>query len=83
MNSDFLRRQLAHRLTIEKESVSAYLTDGLLALEQRIRWAREVLARGDKLDVHLISNSVALTGEIARWNQILELLPYTSQPDES
>lgn len=78
---------LALKSTLKRrlESEHAYLIRGiaseLSALRHKINRAITNLDSGQRLDAHLIANSVMLTEQIARWNLIRDLAQMVDDDD--
>jgi hypothetical protein len=76
VSDEFAVRKLRSRLAHERESAGRHLIRGMRVLRDNLENNIKRFEAGEQVDAHLISNFVMLTYEIARWNMMLELIPF-------
>ena len=76
-----MKTMLQRRLNSESTSLRLAIASELKALSHKIERALTNLDSDQRLDAHLIANSVMLTEQIARWNLIRDLTPMVADDD--
>jgi len=76
-----MKNALQRRLDSESASLRLAIASELKSLGHKIERALANLNSDQRLDAHLITNSVMLTEQIARWNLIRDLAPMTINDD--
>jgi len=76
-----MKTMLQRRLDSESAALRRTIAFELEALSQKIERALASLHSNQRLDAHLIANSVMLTEQIARWNLIRDLTPMITDDD--
>lgn len=76
-----MKTALQRRLNSESASLRSAIASELRSLGHKIERALTNLNSDQRLDAHLIANSVMLTDQIARWNLIRDLMPMVTDEE--